>query len=612
MSGPTDYLVVGAGASGLAFADALVAEADVEVTLIERRPAPGGHWLDAYPFVRLHTPSAYYGVNSLALGEDRIDEAGENAGYYERATGEEVCGHFAEAAGRLGRSGRVRVLTGHEHAGRGSGGEQVRDLNTGAVHEIAVRRKVVDARYLEASVPATHTRPFEVSPGARVVPVSELPAAAGSTSSYTVLGRRQDGGGRVHLAAGQRRGAGPRSAGSDRATPGSTIAATSSRWSRSAGSWKGSPSTPRPAPRRRTSTTCSSGWRPRGGSSASTLPSRPTMYRGTMLSAGELHAVRQIEDVVRLGHVRRIEADRIVLERGEVETGPDVLHVDCTALGLRDAPGVPIFQPGRIVLQQVRHLSPSFNAALLGFVEAHREDDADKNRLCPPNPYPSSIEDWPRMMSRTWTTEQRWLSEPDVSSWIAQSRLNLLRALPEHVAEPAVQTALQRYLTHVGAAIERLHAARRIRPASAAGRERLGRGHDQRGDLVRGLQVGQVRAAGQAAVGGVRKRVGQLGAAPDLDRDVELAAGDDRRDRDLVHAARGVESAGAVGVGLAVGDHDAVHVEGQLARRTAHASLRPGRPVEPQPDLEPVAFLHARRPSRRRRSRSASPSVAAM
>jgi cation diffusion facilitator CzcD-associated flavoprotein CzcO len=77
----TDYLVVGAGASGLAFVDALVAEADVEVTMIDRRAAPGGHWLDAYPFVRLHTPSAYYGVNSLPLGEDRIDPDGENAGF---------------------------------------------------------------------------------------------------------------------------------------------------------------------------------------------------------------------------------------------------------------------------------------------------------------------------------------------------------------------------------------------------------------------------------------------------------------------------------------------------------------------------------------------------
>lgn len=131
-------------------------------------------------------------------------------------------------------------------------------------------------------------------------------------------------------------------------------------------------------------------------------PRRPaTMYRATMLSADELSAVRQIEQVVRLGHVRRVEIDRIVLERGEVETGPEVLHVDCTALGLRNAPAVPIFQPDRIVLQQVRQNSPCFNAALAAFVEVHREDDVDKNRLCPPNAYATSMSDWPRMVTNT-------------------------------------------------------------------------------------------------------------------------------------------------------------------------------------------------------------------
>src|SRR5271154_2706464 len=124
----TDYLVVGGGASGLAFADALTAEADVEVTVIDRRGAPGGHWVDAYPFVRLHLPSALYGVNSLALGEDRIDEDGENAGYYERATGDEVFEYFTEVAGRLIETGRGRVLSRHEYLGGGSDGEQVRDL----------------------------------------------------------------------------------------------------------------------------------------------------------------------------------------------------------------------------------------------------------------------------------------------------------------------------------------------------------------------------------------------------------------------------------------------------------------------------------------------------
>ena len=158
----TDYLVVGAGATGLAFVDALAAAADVEVTLVDRQPAPGGHWLHAYPFLRLHTPSAYYGVNSLALGVDRIDQAGENAGYYERATGSEVREYFAEAAARLAQTGRVRLLTGHEHLGGGSNGEHVKDLSTGELHDVVVRRKIVDARYLETSIPATHARPFDV------------------------------------------------------------------------------------------------------------------------------------------------------------------------------------------------------------------------------------------------------------------------------------------------------------------------------------------------------------------------------------------------------------------------------------------------------------------
>ena len=111
----TDYLVVGAGTTGLSFTDSLLSEADVEVTIVDTRPAPGGHWVDAYPFVRLHTPSAIYGVNSLALGEDRIDQAGENSGYYERATGDEVCGYFAEVAASLEGTGRVRVLTRHQY-----------------------------------------------------------------------------------------------------------------------------------------------------------------------------------------------------------------------------------------------------------------------------------------------------------------------------------------------------------------------------------------------------------------------------------------------------------------------------------------------------------------
>ena len=183
---------------------------------------------------------------------------------------------------------------------------------------------------------------------------------------------------------------------------------------------------------------------------------KATMYRITMLSPMELDALRQIEDVVRLGHVRRIEADRIVLAEGEADAGPDVVHVDCTAQGLRSVPPVPVFQDGRIVLQQIRQNSPTFNSALIAFVEVHREDDAEMNRLCPPNPYPRSVDDWPGMTRLTWMVEQQWLSEPDLAGWIAESRLNLLKGLPGHAGDPAVRESLERYLTNVGPAIERL------------------------------------------------------------------------------------------------------------------------------------------------------------
>ncbi len=467
----TDYLVIGAGASGLAFADALATEADVDVTLIDRRAGVGGHWTDAYPFVRLHSPSAYYGVSSLALGEDRVDQVGENAGYYERASGAEVFGYFAEAARRLTDTGRVRILTRHEHLGSASTGEQVKDLGTGAVHDVAVRRRVVDARYLEGSIPATHTVPFEVAPSARVIPVNDLAAAVPAADRFVILG------------------SGKTAADACIWLLDNDVEPDRIRWVRPRDAWFYDRRHFQPL-EHVASTIEGLALDVEAGAVAESIdglfeqleasgrvsridPSHPaTMFRGTMLSSIELDALRRIVDVVRLGLVRSVEADRIVLERGEIPTSPQAVHVDCTALGLAGAPPTPMFQPGRIVLQQARHLSPCFNAALVAFVEAHREDDTEKNRLCPPNPYPSSIEDWPRMVSRTWKTEARWLREPDISGWVAASRLNVVRALPEHAAEPAVQDALKRYLTNVAGAVERL--------------ERLGRPSSPRPDLIAG------------------------------------------------------------------------------------------------------------------------------
>ena len=451
----TDYLIVGAGASGLAFADSLLAEADADVVLVDRRSHPGGHWRDAYPFVRLHSPSAYYGVNSTPLGEDRIIESGRNKGFYEQAGADEIRTYFEGVIERLTAADRARFLGEHDHLGGDGAEHQIRDLRSGDVHTVRVRRSLVDARYLEGDIPATHQPSFTVAREASFVPVNDLPVAAGGYRRFTVIG------------------AGKTSADACLWLLDNGVSPEQIRWVRPRDAWFIDRASLQPLDQVAALIEGIS-YDAEAAAEASDLLDlmdrledrgrhmrldprvSPTMFRGTMLSRLELADLREIEDVVRLGRLRAIETDRLVLDDGELPTSAEILHVDCSAIGLNSAETVPVFSPGKVVIQQVRQASPTFNAALTAYVEAHRDDDEEKNRLCPPHPYTSRVEDWGPLMRRTWATELVWLKEPDVNLWIAASRLSVLQALPEHAHEPRAQEALNRYLTNVGLATERL------------------------------------------------------------------------------------------------------------------------------------------------------------
>ena len=89
-----EYLVVGAGAMGMSFADVILTESDATVAIADRYGNPGGHWTRCYPHVRLHQPSAFYGVNSRQLGSSLKDTRGGNAGLFELASGAEVVTYF--------------------------------------------------------------------------------------------------------------------------------------------------------------------------------------------------------------------------------------------------------------------------------------------------------------------------------------------------------------------------------------------------------------------------------------------------------------------------------------------------------------------------------------
>ena len=78
----TDYLIVGAGVMGMGFLDEIIRNSrKLEAVIVDIRDKPGGHWNDAYPFVRLHQPALTYGVNSRTLGVGGADLASKSQGW---------------------------------------------------------------------------------------------------------------------------------------------------------------------------------------------------------------------------------------------------------------------------------------------------------------------------------------------------------------------------------------------------------------------------------------------------------------------------------------------------------------------------------------------------
>jgi NADPH-dependent 2,4-dienoyl-CoA reductase/sulfur reductase-like enzyme len=180
-----EYVVVGAGAAGLAFADALISHADVRVVLVDRRYGVGGRWLDAYPFVRLHQASSFYGVASTRLGDDRLQLDGPEAGMHGRATAAEVCVYYDRVLReRLLGSGQVTFHPNCDYLGEG---RFVSNLS-GQHHEVRGRRRIVDARYLAPAIPATTPPPFDVMDGVHAVTVNDLVNLAGAPSQYVIAG----------------------------------------------------------------------------------------------------------------------------------------------------------------------------------------------------------------------------------------------------------------------------------------------------------------------------------------------------------------------------------------------------------------------------------------
>ena len=423
----TDYLVIGGGATAMAFVDTLLTEQpQATVTLVDRHHRPGGHWNDAYPFVRLHQPSAWYGVASLELGSGSKDEIGPNRGLYSLASGAEVLAHFDQVMQqRFLPTGRVRWLPMSEYAPGADGGHRIASLTSGEQHTVTVRRKVVDATHARTEVPSTRPPRYTVAPGVRCVPVNGLPGITRPYASYTVVGSGKTGIDAClwlleqDVPAARIRWVMPRDAWyMDRANfqPGLENFEHNMAFNR----------TQFDAMAQATS------WpdlliRLEAGGVLHRLDRsvQPTTFRCAVVSQGEAALLRSVTDIVRMGRVQSIADERLVLDEGSVAADPDTLYIDCSACAIQMPPALPVFDGDRINLFMVRVCQPLFSAALIAYVESHvTADEAEQNALCRRVPSPEVPSDWLRMMAVTLANLGRWRSHPGLSSWLARCRLN--------------------------------------------------------------------------------------------------------------------------------------------------------------------------------------------
>ena len=452
-----DYLIIGSGAVGMAFADTLLTETDATMIIVDKLDSPGGHWNFAYPFVKLHQPSAFYGVNSMELSKGRIDQVGYNKGLNDLATGPEVLAYFKDVMQHhFLPSGRVAYYPLCDYRDSGI----FTCYLTGETFEVKVKKKTVDATYLKTEIPATHTPNFEVARGVQFMPLNHLPGIDRKPSGYVVIG-----GGKTAMDA-------------CLWLLEHHIDPDLITWIKPRDAWLLNRENFQLDDAHFENFLKDQAAQMEALAHADTIPDlfdrlekggslvridtdvEPTMYRCATVSPGELEQLRRIRNVIRKGRVKGIHSDQIVLEKGTIATKLGNIHIDCSASGIWYPEIKPVFDGDTITLQTVRTCQPTFSAAFIAFIEATYDDQALKNELCTVIPIPSRAVDWILMLAIRMKNQQNWNSREEIFKWLQQSRLEggfagKLASIPKD--NKAQQALLERIQKNIEPAVAKLH-----------------------------------------------------------------------------------------------------------------------------------------------------------
>ncbi|GMN02063.1 NAD(P)-binding protein [Erythrobacter sp. MTPC3] len=429
----TDYLIIGAGAVGLAFADTLLDEdPDCHITIVDRHARPGGHWNDAYSFVTLHQPSATYGVNSMELCSNKIDMHGHNAGMYPLAKHAEILAYYSQLMNeRMLPTGRVAYLPLTDYLGHEDNRHSVRGILSGDEQTINVRRKLVDATFFQTSVPSTHKPSFEIAEGTRFAIPGDLPGLWKDRDNlpdhYAVLG------------------AGKTAMDSAVWLLEAGVPADKIGWVRPRDSWMFNRSLLQPAGAKieglmefQQALVETAAASDTGDEMFEKLGERgvmlridegvtPSMFHYAVISTGEVDMLSSIKQVYRQGRVKRIEPGAMHFADESVEVPEKTLFIDCTASAVPfEARGNPrpFFESDRITLQLVQTPFVPYSAAVAAFVEANFDSDEEKNNLCPPAPLTDSTSTYPYAVMTNLFSTAILSGNPKTNAFNSRSRLH--------------------------------------------------------------------------------------------------------------------------------------------------------------------------------------------
>ena len=432
----TDYLIVGAGAVGLAFADTLLSEdPDCHISIIDTHAKPGGHWNDAYSFVALHQPSATYGVNSMTFPSEQIDQFGPNKGMHALASGSEVLAYFEKVMNlTLLPSGRVNYYPLTRYVARDEAGiATISGVLSGSETRINVRRKLVDATFYQTSVPSTHTPNFQCGSEVSLVPPGKLPELWKATDNlpdhYVVLG------------------AGKTAMDTVIWLLQADIDPDHISWVRPRESWMWNRAFVQPgedffeaviemqiaileaADQANDSAELMRILGNQGYYLRVDPDVEPEMFHYAIISEGEIELLRRVKRVIRAGRVTAIEPGLLHCEKDDVAVPANALFIDCTAsavpFSVRDKNNGPIFRGDNIVLQPLQVPLVVFSAAIAAFIEANFDDDETRNALATPGPLTDSPSTFAYAHLVNMMNRGAWSKHPEMMKFLAGSRLDL-------------------------------------------------------------------------------------------------------------------------------------------------------------------------------------------